>query len=196
MSTENILAIYEQATEAEKAAGIAWYKEARSFCRKQAQEYGVSLEVVVAVISALSPRNKWEQNLKDAVTVLEAVRQGKGPDDVKVSTFGKNKVKAFNIVLNHKPSLVKASSKTAAFFDNIRYENSKEVTVDVHAFGIYMGVKIPVTGLTPKKYAEIAEAYRQVAEQAKLLPYQIQAITWVTWKRLVKEGKQLSFTMD
>jgi hypothetical protein len=188
MSIENILNVYNLATEQEKKAGLAWYKEARAFCKAQAKEYGVSLEVVVAVISALSPRNKWEQNL--------AVRQGKGPNDVKVCTFGKNKQKAFDIVLKHRPSLVKESNKTRSFFDNIRFENSQEVTIDIHAFNIYVGLKIPARSFTDKQYSEMVEAYREAAKHAKIKAYELQAVCWVAWKRLLKDGKQLTLAID
>lgn len=197
MSTENILAVYQEATEAEKQEGISWYKEARAFCRATAKEYSVSIEVVTAVVSALSPRNKWKQNLKDTITVLEAVRKGLNPEDVKTCTFNKNKEKAFAIVREGKPSLVKKSNKTSSFFDNIKYERSESVTIDVHAFSIYHGQVIPARSITDKVYSEISEAYRSVANDLGIKAYELQAITWVTWLRMrkTKETNQLTLAL-
>lgn len=197
MSTENILAVYQEATEAEKQEGISWYKEARAFCRATAKEYSVSIEVVTAVISALSPRNKWKQNLKDTITVLEAVRKGLNPKDVKTCTFNKNKEKAFAIVREGKPSLVKKSNKTSSFFDNIKFEKSLEVTVDVHAFSVYHGKVVPAQRITDKKYQEVADAYKLVAMELGLKAYEIQAICWLTWLRMrkTKETNQLTLAL-
>jgi len=184
MSINNILAVYQQATEAEKQEGIAWYKEARTFCHDTAKEYSVSIEVVIAVVSALSPRNKWKTNLKDTITVLEAVRQGKFPEDVKTSTFHRNKEKAFRIIQESNSSLVEKSNKTAAFFDNIKAENSLMITVDTHANAIYHGEAIHAKRITNKAYQQISDDYRLVALEVGLKGYQLQAVCWVTWQRL------------
>jgi hypothetical protein len=189
MSINNILAVYQEATESEVQEGIAWYKDARSFCRTTAKEYGVSLEVVVAVVSALSPRNKWKTNLKDTITVLEAVRNGLGPDDVQVATFHKNKYKAFRIIQESKPSLVKKSNKTSSFFDNIKFENSLVITVDTHAFSVYNGEVTTAKSITNKVYQQISDDYRLVALEVGLKGYQLQACCWVVWQRLRKTKK-------
>lgn len=191
MSVENILAIYSEATNIEKENGVKWYKEAREFCHNQAKEYGVSLEVVVGVLSALSPRNKWNRNLIDTVAVLEAVRQGKGPESVKVCTFNSNKQKAFDIVTGHAPNLIKKSNKTAAFFDNILFENSEAVTVDVWAFGVYMGIRIPARSFTNKQYKEVADTYIDAAKKVGIKAYELQAVCWGVFQRLSKNSKQI-----
>lgn len=199
MSVENILEVYKQATKQEVANGYKWYKNARLFCKDTAKKYSVSVDVVISVIAALSPANKWERNLIDTITVLEACKEGKGPDDVKVSTYGANKRKAFDIVQNQRPRLVKMSNKTAAFFDNIRYEKSEAVTVDRHAWRIFIGTKdtsqLPKS-MTDKQYAKIADAYREAAKALDMAPYVLQAVTWVAFKRMLKDGNQVSLGLD
>jgi hypothetical protein len=187
MSTQNILNIFNQATEQEKNEGVLWYADAREFCKNAAKEYNISLEVVVAVISALSPRNKWKQNLKDAVTVLEAVRKGLGPDDVKVCTFHSNKRKAFAIVIENNPNLAKATAKTASFFDNIRFDESTAVTIDVHAYRVFTGDYGPAKSINGSQYSEAVKAYCEAAEITGLRAYELQAICWMAFKRIYKK---------
>jgi len=189
MSVQNIVDITLKATAEEKAEGIAWYKEAREFCKVQAKEYNVSLEVVIAVIAALSPRNKWARNLIDTITVLEAVRQGKGPDDVSCSTFHANKRKAFDIVLNNSVDSVKKSNKTRSFFDNIMFEDSQEVTIDTWAYRIYVNSAKTLKTMTDKQYKTIQEAYKEAASILGMRPYECQAVSWVAFRKLVKSGE-------
>lgn len=185
----NILSVYNLATEEDIAAGKAWYREARLFCRNAARQYGVTLDVTIAVLSALSPRNKWTNNLKDVHTVLAACKAGLGPECVKVGTFTRNKEKAFAIVRDNKPSLARTSNKTAAFFDNIRNPNSHEVTVDIWAFGIFFGFRAEPSSMTDKQYETIASAYRIAAKRLGLKPYELQAITWVVFRKLTAKHR-------
>lgn len=185
----NILSVYNLATEQDIEEGKAWYQEARLFCRGMARKHGVSLDVVIATLSALSPRNKWAQNLKDVDTVLTAHNAGLGPEAVKVGTFGRNKEKAFTIIREGKPALARTSNKTAAFFDNIRNPESHEVTVDIHAFSIFFGFRAEPSTLTDKQYDTIVSAYRLAAKRVGLKPYELQAVTWVVWRRLTTKHR-------
>lgn len=185
----NILKVYNLATEEDIEAGKAWYREARLFCRSAARMYGVSLDVAIAVLSALSPRNKWSNNLKDVHTVLAACKAGLGPECVKVGTFGRNKEKAFQIVRENKPSLARTSNKTAAFFDNIRNPESHDVTVDIHAYSIFFGFRAEPPSITDKQYDTMVSAYRLAAKRVGIKPYEMQAITWVVWRRLTAKHR-------
>lgn len=194
-NVQNILSVLSKASAQEVTEGMNWYKDARAFCKKNAKEYNVSTEVVTACLSALSPRNKWKNNLRDCVTVLEAVRSGQNPEDVKVCTFNRNKEKAFAIVREGKPSLVQMSNKTASFFDNIKYASSEAVTVDQWAYSVYHGKQVPAKGLTDKQYNEVVEAYREAAKIAGVKAFELQAITWVTFRTMVKRGSILELPL-
>lgn len=190
-NVQNILSVLSKASAQEVTEGMNWYKDARAFCKKNAKEYNVSTEVVIACLSALSPRNKWKNNLRDCVTVLEAVRSGQNPEDVSVCTFNRNKEKAFAIVREGKPSLVQMSNKTASFFDNIKYASSEAVTVDMHAYSIYHGKVTPAKGLNDKEYAEVVEAYQEAAKIVGMKAYEVQAICWIQWRNSIKHGNSL-----
>ena len=124
-------------------------------------------------------------NLKDTVTVLQAVKDGKGPDDVGVGTFHNNKRKAFEIVQTGNTALV-VGQKTVSFIDNIKYLNSEMVTVDIHAYSIYNGQVTSAKKITPKEYNKVAESYRKAAKIAGITPSEMQAITWHTYRRMIK----------
>jgi hypothetical protein len=185
----NILSIYNLATEEDIEEGKVWYREARLFSRRMAKEYGVSLDVAIACLSALSPRNKWSNNLKNVEAVLLACQEGRGPETVKVGTFNRNKEKAFRIVLENAPILAKTSNKTAAFFDNIRNPESTDVTVDIHAFSIFFGFRAEPSTLTDKQYNIIASAYQLASKRVGVKPYEVQAICWIVWRRLTAKER-------
>jgi hypothetical protein len=110
--------------------GLNWYKEANQFCIEQSKLFNLSPFVVASVVSALSPRNKWNTNLKDAITVLSAVKNNISPENTKVSTFHTNKFKAFALVKGLK-EISNESRKTYAFVCNVGNLDYTRVTVDV-----------------------------------------------------------------
>ena len=95
--SKNLDYFFNLATNKEIKQGLNWYKVANKFCIDTAKEYNVTPLQVASVVSALSPRNKWEQNLKDAKKVFKAIEDGKSPEDIKVCTFHKNKFKALEL---------------------------------------------------------------------------------------------------
>lgn len=85
MTTEvrNILKVYRQATEAEHKHGTTWYAKAQSHAQRIADKHVVPLRVVVGVIAALSPNNKWERNVTDADQMLSAFLRGDSTEQVR-----------------------------------------------------------------------------------------------------------------
>jgi len=68
---------FNLATKEEIKEGLQWYKKANDICKDIAENFK-TLEIIGAtVISALSPRNKWEQNIKDAVQSIPSNKRGK-----------------------------------------------------------------------------------------------------------------------
>jgi len=66
-------------------------------------------------------------------------------------------------------------------------------TVDGHARNIAYNERVNLTdnrtNIGIKEYANLQEAYRQAAKRCKvdgrqMKPYELQAITWVTWRKL------------
>jgi hypothetical protein len=195
----NILAVFFKATDLETINGIDWYPAANRAAQIMAARYNVTLKTAVGVIAALSPNNAWERNLPDADSVIRAYSAG-GYDaaySIKVGTYNANKIKALAILSGDDCLQVLGGLKVRAFYDCILAGDS--VCVDGHAYAIWTGGYIPTTKtpkITPKLYEAISADYRLAAAtinsilQAEYSAAQIQAITWLTWRRIIKEGNK------
>jgi hypothetical protein len=197
MSINNILAVYFQASKIDVVEGEAWYNNAHTIAYRIAEEFGLPVNTVAAVIAALSPNNKWEGNIIDAENLIKAYSfEIKYP---KVATFSLNKAKAITILERKLSShsdieKVLSGNKVIAFYQQIA-TNAKcdVVTVDGHAYNIWNGFytsldKVP--SISNKLYETVSDAYREAAKiinQVQGVSYsaaQIQAITWVAWRRM------------
>lgn len=188
MSVENILHTYNQATEWDYESGINWYSGAHKWIVSKAKQYGFLPPIVAAVVAALSPRNKWHNNLKDAETILAAVAgNAKHPFNLKVHTTGVFRDTAFSIAQTGNIDLLKGP-KVTAFYDNLLHPNKSEaVTVDVWAARIARGdLKAKAKDFTDKEKARMMDEYKAAAEEVGLTPLQIQAVTWLVARRYAK----------
>jgi hypothetical protein len=195
----NILAVFFKATDFETINGAEWYPAANHAAQIMAARYSVTLETVAGVIAALSPNNKWERNLTDADSMIRAYSMGgyDAADSIKVGTYNANKIKALAILSGDDCLQVLGGLKVRAFYDCILAGDS--VCVDGHAYAIWTGGYIPTTKtpkITPKLYEAISVDYRLAAAtincilQSEYSAAQIQAITWVVWRRIIKEGNK------
>ncbi len=178
---DNLKFFFDIASEEDQINGKFWYSNANEFTQRMAVKYGYTAETVASVLSALSPHNKWERNLVDTETVLDAVNKGLTPEDVKVCTFNKNKEKAFNIAqLNECIDI--SSPKTYAFLQNIAYLNDKFVTIDRWHIRASFNRMIAPKALNVKLYEELQSLTIDLAEEQNLTGYQYQAIIWESIK--------------
>jgi hypothetical protein len=167
---------YANATDQDKTNGIAWYKTANDFCVEVAEQFNTTPIIVAGVISALSPRNRWEQNLKDAIQVLRAVRDSIPPDQIKVCTFNKNKLKAFQIARGE-VNITDKSLKTYSFVNNIALLSEDHITVDVWHLRACFGKTVKTVPGTIA-YKQIEQLTIKKAKQYGYTGYEFQAIVW------------------
>ena len=191
MSTQNILAIYNLATTDEIKEGVTWYRKAYLDCRKIAIKHRVPIHIVVGVVSALSPNNKWERNIVNAEDLCNAFINGQDMDSIKVSTYHKMKQKAWHI-LETMPSYdetitILNGKKIVSFFRNISGDET-DITIDGHARNIYyndrQGLTTPNTNIRKLEYLDIQKAYLRASKKLGVKAYELQAITWVAWRRI------------
>lgn len=193
---KNIIRAFDLATPEEVAAGVRWYAEAQAAARTIAERHDVPLNLAVGVIAALSPNNRWERNLKDADALIAAYMDGEGPEAVKVSCYNAMKHKAWDI-LNQMADTddvitgILNGQKIVSFFCNIMGHDT--CTVDGHALNIARwkreGLTSDKTSIGKALYAELQEAYAKAGQKVRvngrpLKAFEIQAITWVVWKRI------------
>jgi len=199
--TRNIAGMLQLASQADTLAGLDWYKRAHKLGVRLIHAYdGLTLGQAVGVIAALSPNNKWTRNCIDAEAMIKAWHAGADPMGVKVCTFNKNKAKAAAILALTAEDLetdtiapILHGRKVVAFYRSIMGDPDA-VCVDGHAYAVWIGERIPTTqtpSIGVKLYADIARAYQLVAKRSyelcgtTLTPTQVQAVTWVTYRRLL-----------
>lgn len=191
----NILAIYQQATENEIIQGKKWYKEANELTKLMAIKYNLSQIQTAGILASLSPGTNWNQNVIDANHLCTALNLGERPDNIVVTTYNQNKDKAckiysqVQITENECFKLIKGCSvkinKTSSFFLNILHDRSDVVTIDRHSFRVNLGLtELPDISLTERRYCIMSDAYKLTALRLEINPIELQAITWLTFRRL------------
>jgi hypothetical protein len=184
----NIISVYRDADAVQYNEGLVWYPNAQKAAHHIAVKYDIAVYIVVAVIAALSPNNKWSRNVANADALIGAFIRGDGIDSVKVSTYNKMKQKAWDI-LTARPNYDGAKrmlkgQKITSFFMDIMGEFN--VTIDGHARNIAYGERVGLTddrtNVSVREYHALQAAYDEAARRVGLLPYQLQAITWRVWR--------------
>ena len=191
---DNIKAIYQLSTLTEKQDGINWYPNANQIARSLADRHGVTVSQAIGVITALSPRNRWERNVEDADRLIAAYQAGGAEQAMltKVCTFGSNKAKAVKIL-----GLPAGSHYLGEVWDILSGPKLREfssciaglpdVCIDGHAFCIWAANRtgladVPAIGVKLRR--EIKADYKTAADELGITPSACQAITWVTWRRI------------
>ncbi len=191
ITTKNIIAIYKLAKPSEIKHGLTWYVNANSDCKEIAEKLELPLHIVIGVVSALSPNNKWERNVINAEDLCTAFINGQDMDSIKVSTYHKMKEKAWSI-LQSMPSYdetieILNGKKIVSFFRNISGDET-DITIDGHARNIYyndkQGLTTPNTNIKKNEYKDIQKAYARASKKLGIKAYELQAITWVAWRRI------------
>jgi len=184
---DNILSVYNVATQRDITEGMYWYLNANGLAHEIMPD---NPRAGAGIIAVLSPRLRWDKNV--AYARLAVNLMGYGVDEIVASyipVLKHSRRKALAIVHGAEVlDVIGNGPKTRAFFDNIANPfTSTEVTVDKHAFDIANNIRTPYKGMviTNKTYAAMAEAYQIAAGILGILPHQLQAITWVAWRRIV-----------
>ena len=194
IAVRNIIACRRRAKPQDVAAGIAWYAEAYEECRLIAWQHNLPVYAVVGVVAALSPNNRWTTNITNARDLIDAFVNDRDMDSVSVCTYSAMKRKAWDILVTAvRPGEMKAhlnGRKIVCFYENIMGEDT--CTIDGHARNIAYNERVNLTdnktSIGVKEYANLQEAYRQAAKRCtvngrKFKAYELQAVTWVTWRK-------------
>ena len=191
ITTKNIILVYHLANPSEIKHGLTWYVNATKDCKEIAIKYDLPIHIVIGVVSALSPNNKWERNITNADDLCKAFIDGQDMDSIKVSTYHKMKQKAWSI-LEQMPSYdetikILNGKKIVSFFKNISGDES-DITIDGHARNIAyndrQGLTTPNTNIRKLEYLDIQKAYLRASKKLGIKAYELQAITWLAWRRI------------
>ena len=189
----NIRKVYALATPEEITAGLAWYDEAHHHACTLSSTYGIPLGASADIIAALSPNSKWQRNVADAYSLCAVLHAGGSYETVRVQTYGANRKKAAAIFSAAKLGAAYqhflSGPKVTRFARTIEAPwESHGITVDVHAFSVASGVRFTTKDVVigAVNYRTCERAYLTVGAELGIAGHQIQAITWVVWKRLHK----------
>jgi len=190
----NLLSWLAEATTDEIRAGLEWYDEAQAFANALSKKYAVDAYTVATVIADLSVNNEWERNKVDAEATIGAFTSGKFTQDeyiklVKCCTYKKQRIKAWK-ALETGEGIQASSPKTHAFAMNVGFLSSEHCTVDKWMLRAcqsksyeFQNPNLQQT-CTIKQYQNIERIVNEIAKSKSLKAYELQAIIWVTIKRV------------
>ena len=178
----NIAGVFSQASADERSRGERWYPLAHAIVCEWADSYGRSIANVASIIAAISPQCEWSRNL----IIADDVLAGRAPSiGGALQANLRNAERIRDERLPNTLTVFKVGCKVANFAVNLAGDYVNAVTVDTHAAQIAAGS--PAANLrvgTWAQYEPVASAYKLAAGRLGIEPATLQAITWVTWKRL------------
>lgn len=178
MHIDNILRTYVQRTPTEHVAGMEWYNNTRELALELSPN---DVWRGAGIISAFSPNTKWEQNVILARRLVEN-------EGIMIGGTLSNSINAATRIYNGEhPLEVFKGDKTRAFASAIADPAGSTIaTIDRHAFDIAMGaIHTDSTRKIGKRvFRELSSAYVDAANWCEIGVAQMQAITWLTWRRL------------
>jgi hypothetical protein len=188
---ENIIAVYLNASDLDRAAGRVWYAEESARLADIARRFNRSHESICGAAAAISPGMRWELVPSHLVALIGNPRH-------MVPTYCKEFVqRALRCLRGEPPLEVLSGPKTCAFYRLLATAGGAEdVVVDGHAWNIArcsvsaIRNEVPSAGrVTPYRYRVAAAAYREAAEVLGEAPHSVQAATWIYWRRMLDTGE-------
>lgn len=144
-----------------------WYDTAQLTCQGIADSFGLPLETVAGVVSALSPRVRWHKNVEYAERFIRSSGRERIP------VFSTSRANAQRILDGEHPLDVMQGPKTRAFYNNL-IGDLRHVTCDVWAMRAVDEERTPAGDV----YREVAELYTAASEMVGCAPAQMQAAVW------------------
>ena len=164
------------------SAAASWYKAEREELESIATEYGLSSEVVTAVVAHMSPQMKWPENKAVTVALLDAHARGLSRGEMHATVregFPANREKSWDVLESGDPQAAKFGPKTGSFFANL-LGDPQAVTVDRHhAMAMRGRSSKGDVALSIRAYDIARSITRYVANIVGMTPADFQASIWV-----------------
>lgn len=186
---DRLRSIIELATADEWAAGVQWYREARSWAQELAAEYSLDLAQVLGVTALFSNGSWWARNKESTRTFIDAWSRAEpvGVGQLSLWATGWQRDKALRVLDDRDLGCI-TGPKVRPFYDNLTGAPD-DVTIDRHAYNAWLGERRIVGNDGPTvpggAFEPAQEDYRALAEELSLEPREAQAVVWVVWKRLI-----------
>lgn len=206
-SAANVLAVFRHASADDVQDGRDWYARARQACQEVAAQHLGSTDAdaitrVAVVYAIISPSTPWARNDYLARLAFSLASEGKSFDAIVegLPMLGANARKAAAVVLGADPWSVISGPKVIPFAQRIIDAASDNggpgsVVIDRHAHDIALGKvtddKVRGINLGRKgghhafamAYVRAASVLRRTGECAGITPAELQAVTWIVWRR-------------
>jgi hypothetical protein len=204
----NVLKIFREATPQDVQDGREWYARAHAAAAELATLGDGDVVRAAAVIAVLSPSTPWQRNVELARQAYTMAAQGATHDEIaapvgtpgRLPTMGNAASKAAALVLGADPASVVTGPKVTPFWQRIAEAATGatgpgSVVVDRHAFDVAVGEvtsdRIRGTFLGRKgghhtvamAYVRAASVLRRTGEAPGITPSELQAVTWIVWRR-------------
>lgn len=200
-----VLQVFRSATAEDVTEGREWYARARAVACELADTLDGDVARAAAVLAVLSPLTPWSRNVELARQAYAMARDGATYDDMvtgpdRLRTMGAHARKAAALVLGADPAGIVSGPKVTPFFARILdaatgATGPGSVVIDRHAHDVALGrVTDDATrarSLSRKgghlrfamTYVRAAETLRQTGEAPGITPSELQAVTWIVWRR-------------
>ena len=185
--TRNLRAVWEQSTPGEIEGGCLAYSDYHRVMHDIAARYGLAHAHVTGVFCALSPNADWLSNLRSALTMAYGFTQGYSEEEITVTTYHANRARAWRIINGEPFHSVYKGPKVRDFFQSIcEPTNTSSATIDGHLANIARAQVNGMwySGVTMREYKVVRGCVQRLAVRNGILPLQMQAILWFTWKRI------------
>ena len=186
-NVQNIFKVWEQVDSIDLHEGMTAYEKYNQTMCRLAWHYDFPLSSVVGAFCALSPNNDYMGNLRSLVTVLKGFREHKLLWDLTVSTYDSCKYRAWRCLLGQNFMTFTKGPKTRSFYINImKPTDNYAVTIDGHMYSVWYGKYLNMKAVAKMgfDYEAVAHDFRTVAFSIGIVPCQLQACLWFTWKRI------------
>lgn len=188
MSLQNIRKVLRQVDAIDRQEGMVAYERYHDLLSRIANHYSAPFDKTVAVFCSLSPNNDYMGNLRSTVSVLQGWQEGRGVDDVTVSTYKACRNRAWAYLTGRAEFVNRTrGQKVLSFYQNILDPSDMQpVTIDGHMYCIWAGKRMTMVKVAYLKfhYNTVAGAFREVAREEGIRPNQLQGMLWFTWKRI------------
>ena len=177
-SAQNIIDVYESATDTQLLAGENWYESALFLAEELADKHDIeSVENVAYAIAALSPQKDWIPN---QVAIIELCETGSTRQQSRINIDKARRCLAGELSALKGPKVERFAE---AIIDPL---GNSTAVIDRHAFSIWMGSKQSDKQLTVLQrkgaYEIVADAYAEAARIMDVPVHIAQAVTWVVWR--------------
>lgn len=186
VAEQRIVDVLNQGVNGELEVGYSWYFDTSKYLESIGKENGLNLRQSAAIFAVLSLRRPLASNKQVADRVIKTKNTNglMGYSAARIQSIFDGE--DLDDVLLHGRT---DARKVASFYLNLAEpETSAAVTIDRHMWDVLLGVKTPLrirrAKYTAEEYEWAEDRFRVIAEAEGKLPHQIQAATWLIWRRV------------